>query len=650
MKVNGLDKRICTILLTIIICGIVNGQRSRLKKAEEEFDKYAFIDARKIYLKVVENGYESAQVLKKLGDTYYFNSEYGEAVKWYKRLVDHYPNQLEAEYYYRAAQTFKSIGEYHLSKKMMGEFASLSAMTSIAKNFMKDYPALDSLVDFQSKKFEVENVTNGLSSSDFGPSFHQDKIVYASSSANTKGDKIHDWTGLPYLDLYEAKINEEWKLSDPVPLTGDINTPYHESSATFTKDGKTMYFTRNNYSKGKRKKNKDRLVSLKIYKASKNDDGSWSNIQELPFNHDSYGVAHPALSPDEKRLYFSSNMEGTFGASDIWYVDILNNGLYGTPVNLGPEINTEARETFPYVSKNNNLYFSSDGHLGLGGLDVFVISLEEEGEFKKVTNLKKPINSNKDDFGFILNEDMQIGYLSSNRDGDAGSISDDIYRVWEKCGEIHIEGIISDAKTGKPIFGSLVILLDENNTVVATTASDSDGRYEFEEPLDCSKQYAIRGENDLMEYVPTEKTITTPRGSHLLKVNVELVPPDCAVNDLGCRLDLQPIYFDYGRYSIRKDAEVELAKILQAMKEYPQIRIHIESHTDSRSSYSFNLKLSEKRARSTMEWLIRQGIDRNRLSAKGYGESQLLNNCSNGVECSEEAHQLNRRSVFIIKE
>ncbi|MEX0313906.1 MAG: OmpA family protein [Allomuricauda sp.] len=626
------------------------GQKSKLKRANEEFDQYAYIDARKIYLKVAESGYESSQLFKKLGDTYYFNSEYTEAVKWYQKLIEKYPTNLEPDYYYRMAQTYKSVGRYHESKKMMGKYASLTANSNIAKNFIESYPYLDSLVDFQSNKFEVKNITNTQSSSDFGPSLFQNKIIYASSSASPKGDKIHEWNGLPYLDLYEAEISEDWKLSKPIPLKGDINSPYHESSAIITKDGNTIYFTRNNYINGKKKSNKEKLVTLKIYTAQRDQDGSWKNVKELPFNNDSYSVAHPALNSDETKLYFSSDMKGTYGESDIWYVEIdsLSN-TYSSPVNLGPEINTEARETFPFISKSNTLYFLSDGHLGLGGLDVFAISLSEGGQFSAVTNLKQPINTNKDDFGFIMDEEKQIGYLSSNRDGNAGSISDDIYRVWEKCGVISIQGIVSNSKTGEPLTASMVTLLDENNNEISKIPSDNNGFYVFKDSLDCNKRYAIRAEHSTKEYNPIEKNIVTPRGTHTIDVNMELIPPDCPVDDLGCRLNLQPIYFDYGKYTIRKDAEVELAKILQAMKEYPQLKIHIESHTDSRSSAKFNKRLSSRRAWYTMEWLIKHGIERDRLTSKGYGETQLLNECSNGVKCSEEKHQLNRRSVFIIQ-
>ncbi len=638
--------RIC--LLVICITGSIFGQKDKVKKADEEFDTYSYIDARKIYLKVVEDGYESAQVFKKLGDTYYFNSEYKEASIWYKRLLEKFPNEVEPIYKHRAAQSLKSIGAYEEANKIMGSYADAAENSSIAESYQKNKYTLDSIIDFESKEYKVLNASNGLSSSDFGPSFFGNSIVYASTSKNTQGDKIHDWNGLPYLDLYVADLDENGLFSKSASLKGDINTPYHESSACFTKDGKTMYFTRNNYIDGKKKRGKNKLVSLKIYKATKSTNGSWGNVSELPFNSDSYAVAHPALNRDETRLYFSSDMPGTLGMSDIWYVEVLKNGSYGSPVNLGSRVNTEARESFPYLSDNNNLYFSSDGHVGLGGLDVFVISLNNPGTFKAVTNLKKPINTNQDDFGLIINEEKRFGYLSSNRNGNEGSKSDDIYRFAESC-SILIKGLVVDKDTKKILPGSRVMLLDKNNNVVSQTVADSKGSYNFDGISDCNSQYSVRATNSELDYQPDEKLINTPVGSSTLEVNLELTPPDCPVNDLGCRLDLQPIYFDFDKHNIRPDAEVELAKILSAMKEYPQLVIHIESHTDSRGNDRYNELLSDRRAKSTLEWLVKKGINRSRLSAKGYGESQLQNECSNGVKCSEKAHQLNRRSMFIIK-
>nr|WP_288931456.1 OmpA family protein [uncultured Allomuricauda sp.] len=635
-----------SIFSVFLLVGSIYAQENKVKKANEEFDSYDYIDARKIYLSVVKDGYESAQVFEKLGDTYYFNSEYTEANKWYEKLVNNYPNQVKPEYYFRSAQTLKSVGQYEKSKAMMEKFKA-SSPSNLANNQLSNWQSFEDLTNSQNEKFKVTNITSEMSGSDFGPSFYGDKIVFASSSINTEGSKVHDWNGLPYLDLFEAEIGEDGNLSNVKSLKGDINSPYHESSAVFTKDGQTVYFTRNNYIDGKKKRGKKRLVSLKIYKATKNDDGTWNNVQELPFNDDSYSVAHPALNQEETRLYFSSNMEGTIGLSDIWYVDIHKNGSYGTPINMGSEINTEERETFPFISDNNTLFFSSDGHVGLGGLDIFKVS-DNDLVHKEIINLGLPINSNQDDFGFIVNEQEKIGYLSSNRDGNNGSSSDDIYLITENCNLV-IYGAITDSNTGNPLDGSLVYLIDENNEVISQQVTNANGNYEFEENIDCENQYIVRASNDEKEYEPQEQLVMTPEGSMMLQVDLALTPPDCPVNDLGCRLDLQPIYFDFDKHNIRPDAEVELAKILQAMKQYPQLNIHIESHTDSRGNDEYNMQLSERRAKSTLEWLVDKGIDRKRLSSKGYGESQLINNCSNGVNCSEEAHQLNRRSMFIIK-
>ncbi|NVN18106.1 OmpA family protein [Muricauda sp. HICW] len=642
-------KNIIQIFLLLCIVPMGIAQESKIKKANEDFFNYDYIDARKIYLKVVEDGYTSAQVFEKLGDTYYFNSEYAEASKWYVKLIEQYPDEVKNEYYFRTAQTLKSVGKFDESKAMMEKFQASSNTSDLAQNQLNNWKSFEDLSSSENKKFKVSNITPNMSGSDFGPSFYGDKIVFASSSINTEGNKVHDWNGLPYLDLFEAEIGENGNLSNIQALKGEINSPYHESSPVFTKDGNTVYFTRNNYINGKKKRGKKRLVSLKIYKATKKDDGIWSNVTELPFNDDSYSTAHPALNNEETKLYFSSNMEGTLGESDIWYVDILDNGNYGKPVNMGPEINTQERETFPFISDKNKLFFSSDGHVGLGGLDIFMASFNDGMGYWSIQNLGQPINSNQDDFGFIVREDEKIGYLSSNRGGIGGSSFDDIYIVSENCKPI-IYGAVTDAKTGKPLEGSIVYLIDKDNKIVSQQITEQNGNYAFEENIACENQYVIRASNDEKEYQPLEKVINTPAGSMSLQVDLTLVPPDCAVNDLGCRLDLQPIYFDFDKHNIRSDAEVELAKILQAMKQYPQLNIHIESHTDSRGDDNYNLQLSERRAKSTLEWLVEKGIDQDRLSSRGYGESQLINNCTNGADCTVEEHQLNRRSMFIIQQ
>ena len=641
---NKILRKILFLALLVLTIGNAFSQKREIQKANKEFDKFAYIDAREIYLKVVADGYESAEILKRIGDTYYFNSDYTNAAEWYERLVITFPEETEVEYYYRAAQSLKSVGKYDEANALLNEYVAKGGTGLVIKTFEEDPNYLKSTV-FKSRDFQLDRVDINTAHSDFGPAFYMDdKIVYA-SAARTEGAKTADWNNEPFLDLFVAQRDSTGQLSNPMPISGDVNTKFHESSAAFSKDGKTMYFTRNNYLDGKKGRDKNKTIRLKLYKATKTGEYSWTNVVELPFNSNQYSVAHPALNPEETRLYFSSDMPGTMGMSDLWYVDIFENNKYGEPVNLGAEINTIARESFPFISENNNLYFSSDGRSGLGGYDVFVAPLGKDGKPGSVTNLGSPTNSPKDDFGFIINEKSRIGYVSSNRDGDRGSVDDDIYLVREIC-SISITGKVFDRESGTMLPGSDVTLLDHNNQLVASTKAKSDGTYSF--VGDCNTQYSVRGVKD--GYEPYEKMIQTPTlaGTIDVPLPLERIGP-CAPDDLGCRLNLQPIYFDFDKSNIRRDAEIELAKILAAMREYPEIIIHIESHTDSRGDDKYNEALSERRAQSTRNWLIAKGIDADRLTAKGYGEYRLVNKCSNGVPCSVEEHQLNRRSMFIIQ-
>lgn len=641
---NTLLRKIFLIALVAFTAGSAFAQKRDIQRANKEFDKFAYIDAREIYLKVVADGYESAQIFENLGDTYYFNSDYTNASIWYQKLVKQFPDETTPEYYYRAAQSLKSVGKFKESDELLKDYIAKGGTGLVIQQYKDDPDYLKSTV-FKSREFSLQKVAVNTANSDFGAAFYKDdKLVFASAT-NTQGTKTSEWTNQPYLDLFMADRDSLGGLSNPVALGGDVNTPYHEASATFTKDGNTIYFTRNNYLDGKKGKDKNKTIRLKLYKATKTGENTWTNVVELPFNSNDYSVAHPALSPDGKKLYFSSDMPGTMGMSDLWYVDVLEDGTYGNPTNLGPEINTAARESFPFISDKNNLYFSSDGRSGLGGYDIFVTPLDSEGKPGEITNLGSPSNSAQDDIGFIIDEKARIGYLTSNRGGNRGSLDDDIYLVTETC-TINIKGRVFDKETNDPLPGADVSLLDKNNQLVSTTTAKADGTYSF--MADCDTQYTVRGAKE--GYKPYEKMIMTPTLSGTIDVPLPLerIGP-CAPDDLGCILNLQPIYFDFDKWNIRPDAEIELAKILAAMREYPELIIHIESHTDSRGSHRYNERLSENRAQSTLKWLVGKGIDRNRLTAKGYGETRLVNKCSDGVPCTAEEHQLNRRSMFIIQ-
>ena len=632
-------------MLSLLITSVSFSQEKRILKADKEFNKLAYIDAREIYLKVVEDGYESAEIYQKLGDTYYWNSDYDNAAKWYSLLIEKFPGEAGPSYYLRAAQSYKSINEYDESDKLMIAYSTMTGDNLVVRNFedTRDYL---SQIAFTSKRYELEKTGINTATSDFGSAYYMDKIVFASADGTT-GDKIYSWTEQPYLDLFMADRDENGRLTNKQKLKGDINTGYHESSAVFTKDGNTIYFTRNNFKKGKVGKDKGRTVRLKLYTSAKNEDGVWGEAEELPFNSAEYSTAHPALSLDEKRLYFSSDMPGTFGMSDIFYVDIEGDNTYGAPVNLGTAVNTEARESFPFISVQGNLYFATDGRPGLGGYDIYSGTIDENSVVGLIQNVGAPANSNQDDFALIINEEENLGYITSNRDGEKGSTDDDIYRIQFSSCKVELAGIVVDEKTGALLPGAKVVLLDAENEQLAETIADQDAAFSFPE-TECETQYTVRASKD--GYEPNEKVITTPNEIVTLTLEIPLMPVDpCPINDLGCRLSLQPIYFDYDKSFIRPDAAIELAKILAALRQYPELIIHIESHTDSRAPNRYNELLSERRAQSTLQWLIGNGIERNRLTAKGYGEYQLTNQCSDGVECTEYEHQLNRRSMFLIQ-
>ena len=638
-------QKLLSLLVMFLSIGFGFSQTNELTQADKDFDRYAYIDAREVYLKVVEDGYGSAEIYKKLGDTYYWNSEYDNASKWYLHLVEIFPEQTTAEYYLRAAQSLKTQGDYIRSDQMMEQYILLTGDNLIAKNYTNNKEYLSEIA-FQSKKYELVKTSINSATSDFGSAYYNGNIVFASAD-QTVGEQTNLWTNQPYLDLFVAKRDSLGQLSEKEPLSDKINTKYHESSAVFTRDGEVIYFTRNNYVQGNRKpgRDKQRTVRLKLYKSTKDSIGNWTDAIELPFNSQEYSTAHPALSVDEKRLYFSSDMPGSYGMSDLWYVNIADDGTYGVPINLGADVNTETRESFPFISQNGNLYFSTDGRPGLGGYDIFSAPISDLGDIGAIVNVGSPANSSQDDFNLIIEEDINLGYVSSNRDGQQGSSDDDIYRIQFYNCQIDITGTVVDSESQTPIAGATVKLLDENNQQISQQIASDKGTFSFP-GRDCETQYTVRAMKN--QYDTNEELFITPSQTDTVNVIIPLTyDKPCPPDDLGCQLKSPIIYFDFDKSFIREDAQKIIAQVLAAMKLYPDWKIIIGSHTDARGNDIYNEKLSGRRADATKNWLIQNGIDPSRLSSKGYGEYDLVNDCADGVECSEEQHQENRRSTFI---
>jgi outer membrane protein OmpA-like peptidoglycan-associated protein len=380
-------------------------------------------------------------------------------------------------------------------------------------------------------------------------------------------------------------------------------------------------------------------------------EGVWTNIEEFPFNSDSYSTAHPTFSPDGKTMYFVSDMPGSLGQSDIFRVAAYDDGKFGTPENLGSNINTEARETFPYITSENVLYLSSDGHPGLGGLDVFATKIGLYDNEGAVVNVGEPVNSKMDDFTFVFKEDTRNGYFASNRDGGQGA--DDIYSFVETiplklvCDQ-GISGTVRDKITNEVLVGATVKVIDENNEELFTTITDSQGEYKLS--IDCNRGNFVRA---LMQgYVPSEEYLGKSDGKpNIIDFYLERDQVTAGFgDDLAKLLQLSTIYFDFDKYNIRKDSEIEVQKVIAAMEKYPSLKIKVNSHTDSRGRDAYNLWLSQKRAESTVNYMISKGISEDRLKGEGFGETRLVNHCENGVRCSAVEHEKNRRSEFIILE
>lgn len=623
-----------------------------IQKADSYFDKMWYSEAAELYELALENKKNySFEVLKKAGEAYYFNTNIEKAYYWYDILYKNYEDYMTADNYFKYAHTLKGTGKYARAKRFMRLYNKMEGNVDSDSYNSEAMSANEIVLDKIMKapiNLGIKNIEINSKYSDFSPMFFEsDKVVYASSKdSSIYTTRNYKWNDQPFLDLYVAKVNEESaELQNAVRFSKKVNSKYHEASVAFSPDNKSMYFTRNNYGK-KLKRDANGINHLKLYKSIKVGE-EWSEAMELPFNSNDYSTGHPAISADGKQLYFVSDMPGSIGGTDIFVVDILGDDTYSEPRNLGKNVNTEKKELFPFIT-DTKLFFSSDGHVGLGGLDVFESVYDEEG-FQEAVNLGKPINSNKDDFSYIVNKKNQTGYFASNREGGKGD--DDIYSFKlltpEKTTNAAIAGIVTELITGDYLPKAMVTLLDENNIKLREIETAEDGSFVFED-LEADKKYILKtNKTSFIEHTKnavTENNDTTQVYMALRKLE-ELILVENGIR----KLKTEMIYFDFDKSNIRQDASAELNKLVKTMKEYPSMVIKIESHTDSRGSKVYNRYLSDNRAKATMKYLISQGIDENRIeSAIGYGEDKLLNECNGSVRCSREKHELNRRSEFII--
>ncbi len=763
----NIKKLIFSTLVAALACNASFAQFSKMKRAQQFMDALNYQDAIQIYNEILQKGDDSvakmniAECYRKVNDTE--NAEY-----WYGQVVRLPESKAKHKLYY--GQMLQRNGKCDLAKEWYQKYVE-EAPGDVRGQFLLQ--ACDYEQELRTKNagiYDIQNVAFNSNVDDFSPMFYEEGLIFATE--RDKGTAIkrkHGWTGNPFLELFYVKAEPvdrddpcgEQTYNQPEKFSKDLNSKYHDAAVTFSSDQKTIYFTRNNYNEGKVGKSDEGIVKLKVYYGELGEERKVNELNSLPFNSDEYSVAHPTLSLDGKTLYFSSDMPGGFGGMDLYYSE-KEDGRWGPPMNMGPSINTEGNEIFPYFhSGTQRMYFSSDGHIGLGGLDIYYMEQKEGGEWGSIENLGYPMNTISDDFGIVFNEEGTCGYLSSDRDGGVGR--DDIYAFRKMASPVKV--LVFDEKTKEPIEGAMVINACSGDTM--TTAADgyvtfdqkmnvcctftaSKEEYDSNSEEGCTKEIAI-GEEVLVE-IPLNKSIEfklegaafnaltllplegveitlindcgdeeqtvvtddtgvfsfelkedccyTVKGtkdkflaakatdqctrglteSMTLQVNLNLHPietdepivninpsnvddptdpndltnrtgqdmgPNNVNNNIGDPITyLVHIYYDFNQSFIREDAVPELERLLEMLIDNPEYVVEIGSHTDSRGSHRYNRRLSQRRAESVIRWLTNKGVSRDRLVPVGYGETVNVNNCKNLIPCSEQEHQMNRRTEF----
>lgn len=628
-----MKKTLTLILVTLFSYSFVFSQNNSTKKADRLYDRLQFVKAAEEYLKLSDSELNSDYVITKLANCYYNLFETSEAEKWFKKIVNKNP---DAELIYKYSQMLKANGKYKESNLWMNKFSEMKPYDSRAISFKNTPNYIDKIIN-KGKRFNIQNLKINSEYSDFGATIYKNKLYFVSSRNEKATSRNYGWNDEPFLDIFSSTINDKGSHL-PADLFDELNSKFHEGIVSFTPDGNTAYFTRESYYEDEYQKdslNNTKYSQLYIYKATKLKD-SWDTFESLEINDVNFSNKNPMVSPDGKHLYFSSNMPGGFGLYDLYKAEIKDDGSLGKVENLGQNINTEGQEAFPFVTGENMLYFSSDGHLGLGGLDVFY-SKNVDDKWSNSKNVGIPVNSGADDFAFMIKEEN--GYVSSNRTGGVGK--DDIYalkKIRPLC-DLLLETVVLDSKTNNPIETALTSVSDGEGTINNSKTTNEKGLVEF----------MIECENEIKFVVSKEGYESKILDIKLLDIDPPLLEvmldpiEELIVEE---KVELSPIYFEFDKFNITNEGAFELDKLVAIMQKYPEMKIRVEAHTDNRGPSSYNLKLSENRAKSTAQYVISKGIDENRISGVGKGENEPVIECSGS--CSNEDHRTNRRSEFII--
>lgn len=612
-------------------------QKAALNIADNQFRQQKYFEAIKSYTKIVKNGTETPEVLEKLAQANYFNANYEQANVWYSKLVLLGQN-MKSEDYYRYAQTLKSVGKTDDAKVQLDIFKK-SNPTEVRTNLINKTSDEESKFEFSN----IKSISINTEFSDYGPAINGNDLIFSSAKNAFLNNITNERTNQSYTSLFQTSKSTDGNYSNPKLFSKGSFSVYNEATPVFSTDGKTMYYTQNQFVK----RSNTKLVngSYKVYKSIlvKN---KWVNKGPVTFGqNDDIRIAHPALSPDGKFIYFASDNLTRYGESDLFKASINEDGTFGQVENLGAKINTEGRDSYPFITQNNTLIFASDGRSGKGGLDLYSIDLSNSNA--QVISLGETINSPYDDFAMVLSTDMTNGYYTSNKPGGKGD--DDIYSFdlsIKKIVLIAIKGTVVNEETKEIQPNAILNLYDSEKVLIATLNSDSNGNFIFKD-LKPNTSYSVSvSKSDYQENSVSlvTKTDDFEKLIAIKKKELQFKTGD----DLTEILKLNKIYFDLGKYTLRPESIIELDKVVAFLNKYKTIKIEVGSHTDSRQSAVLNQKLSQNRAVATFNYIASKGIETSRLIVKGYGETKLINKCSDTVKCTEEEHQENRRSNFFI--
>ncbi|MCE9537850.1 MAG: OmpA family protein [Bacteroidetes bacterium] len=687
------------------------------KKANIEFVNLQYSEAIKDYNKVLSKE-DNHDAMIKLANSYRLINELEKARPLYAEIV-HYP-ECKAINIFHYAKVLKCLGDYSNAKIWYKNYLDQVPDDALAQISFATCNVVNPFIR-DTTLFSLNLIKFPCLESAFSPVPYKGGIVFTGNKKATINSKKDPWTGKTYYDLYFAEKDKNGNWLSPQIIKGEINGRYHEGPAAFNKKNNVAYFTRSNYFKSGLEKSSKNENNLKLFKA-KLVNNKWEQLEGMPFNSDEYSVGHPCLSKDEKTLYFISDMPGGLGGTDI-YKSVYEGKKWKKPENLGNEINTSGNEMFPFISDDGTLYFSSDSHENMGGLDVFSTSYDEKNKkWQPIENLNYPLNSSKDDFAFVINKDNKTGFISSNRGNP-----DQIYEFEKHDPSFNLFGTFTEKGKGTPFEGAIVTLTDKSNGDIKTTVqTDKNGAYKVKLNLGTdyevfgSKENNVTPSSDLStkgkkysedfeknfeldintinfnlfgvitikgEGIPFQDAIVTLEGNNSKIITIKTdkngkykmnLKPEIDYEIYGSKenyftecaglstkgkkkseefernfelekiviqkpIVLEHVFYDLAKWDIRSDAEEELNKLVKLLKINPGISIEIGSHTDSRAGDSYNMILSGKRANSVVDYLVLKGVKANRLTWKGYGETQLINKCKNGVECPENEHQQNRR-------